>query len=389
MKIGFDISQTGASKAGCGYYAHAMIHALVAAFPQHEYVLYPSFGDFFFDPALDTAGAPSGAHVHLGSRQPTREAAGAYWNAATLQQALDGIDVLHANNFWCPAGLPRTRVVYTLYDIGFVSQPWWTTEANRLGCFNGVFRAALHADWLVAISQASRDHFLQTFPYFPHERVVVIYPCSRFSEPLPEGSRPAALEGVTPGRYWLNVGTIEPRKNQARLAAAYAHYLAQGGTPMPLVLAGGKGWLMDDFVAELRRLGIERQVVFTGYVSDDELVWLYRHCGCNVYPSLFEGFGLPVLEGMQLGAPTIAADTTSIPEVCGDAALLVDPMNPVQIAEAMLRVDREPGLRERLGRQALQRAAVFDWRRSASELEALYHRALAEPKRSQPLQEAA
>ncbi len=104
---------------------------------------------------------------------------------------------------------------------------------------------------------------------------------------------------------------------------------------MPLVLAGGKGWLMEDFRAS-QLLGLEADIVLTGYVSDDELVWLYRNCYANLYPSLFEGFGLPVLEGMQFGAATIASSATSIPEVAGDAAILLPPEDTEGWAQAML-----------------------------------------------------
>jgi glycosyltransferase involved in cell wall biosynthesis len=381
MKIGFDISQTGGSKAGCGFYADAMIRALVRLHPEDEYVLYPSFGNFFFDATMPLTCPVGGARVGYGPRHMTRDRAADYWTDPALQQRIGPLDLVHANNFWCPLELTQSRLVYTLYDVGFLDQPWWTTEANRVGCFEGIFKAALHADWIVAISKASRDHFLQIFPSFPRDRIVVIHPCSRFVAPLPDGSPPAALRNVAPGGFWLNVGTVEPRKNQSRLAKAYAGYLAAGGRPMPLVLAGGKGWLMDDFQAEIAQLGISQHVLFTGYVSDDELMWLYKNCYCNVYPSLFEGFGLPVLEGMQAAAPTIASCTTSVPEVTGDAAILVDPYDVDSITAAMMKVGADAGLRDKLSQAAAQRAAVFRWDDSAQQLHDLYRTAIAAPKR--------
>jgi hypothetical protein len=199
--------------------------------------------------------------------------------------------------------------------MGFAVDPTWTTEANRLGCFEGVFRSAIAADWVVAISEASRLHYLRTFPHFPEERIRVIYPCSRFADSSAQGVRPKALEGQPSAGFWLNVGTVEPRKNQRRLVEAYARYLAAGGTPMPLVLAGGKGWLMEDFQKHLHDLGVQAHVIMTGYVSDEELIWLYRNCYANLYPSLFEGFGLPVLEGMQFGAPTVTTRRAPFPRL--------------------------------------------------------------------------
>lgn len=150
---------------------------------------------------------------------------------------------------------------------------------------------------------------------------------------------------------------------------------------MPLVLAGGKGWLMEDFQKHLVGLRIEAHVVMTGYVSDDELIWLYRNCYASLYPSLFEGFGLPVLEGMQFGAPTLTSNYTSIPEVAGDAAILLDPENVEGWAQAMLRLAANRLERDQLSAVALEQAGRFDWKRSAEALLQLYEEALVSPKR--------
>jgi len=383
VHIGFDVSQTGSGKAGCGYFAHAMIEAMLKLAPQHRYSLFPSFGDFFFDALMPLRNPYAGGDVHYGPRHLGRETAGTFWTAANLETALDHPDIIHANNFWCPVHLASSRLVYTFYDMGFVVDPSWTTSANRIGCFDGVFRSAVAADWVVAISKASRDHYLATFPHFPAARMRVIYPCSRFAANDGVGRPPKALAGVTAGRFWLNVGTIEPRKNQHRLAEAYARYLGLGGEPMPLVLAGGKGWLMEDFHQHLEGLGIAGQVIATGYVSDEELVWLYRNCYANVYPSLFEGFGLPVLEGMQHGAATLASNSSSIPEVAGGAAVLLEPTDVEAWAQAMLRLAANPSERDALIRAAQAQAARFSWQDSAQALLGLYEEAVAMPKRCQ------
>jgi glycosyltransferase involved in cell wall biosynthesis len=150
---------------------------------------------------------------------------------------------------------------------------------------------------------------------------------------------------------------------------------------MPLVLAGGKGWLMEDFQKHLNELQIDAQIVMTGYVSDDELTWLYRNCYANLYPSLFEGFGLPVLEGMQFGAPTLTSNSTSIPEVAGDAAILLAPEDVDAWAQAMLGLAANRQERDRLSVAARGQAGRFDWKLSAAALLQLYEEALASPKR--------
>lgn len=381
MHIGFDISQTGSGKAGCGYFAHSMVQAMMDIAPQHHYALYPSFGDFYFDSLMPIRNPYRGRNSEYGPRHLLRRTARRFWSGEQVDASLGGPDVIHSNNFWSPARIASSRFIYTFYDMGFAIDPSWTTEVNRLGCFEGVFRSAIAADWVVAISEASKTHYLNTFPHFPADRVRVIYPCSRFADSTAVGRQPKALRDVSAGAFWLNVGTVEPRKNQRRLAQAYADYLASGGAPMPLVLAGGKGWLMDDFQKHLAGLGIRDRVVMAGYVSDDELIWLYRNCYANLYPSLFEGFGLPVLEGMQFGAPTVATTSSSVPEVAGDAAILVDPEDTAGWAQAMLRLAADRNERDALGAASVRQASQFDWRRSAAELLQLYETAIASPKR--------
>lgn len=381
MHIGFDISQTGSGKAGCGYFAHAMVQAMMDIAPQHNYSLYPSFGDFYFDPLMPVLNPYSGRNVEYGPRHLTREKACSFWTEGSPEKSLGEPDIIHSNNFWSPEKPLSNRFVYTLYDLGFLVNPSWTTEANRLGCFEGVFRSSIVADWIVAISEESRNHYLRVFPHFQENRIRVIYPCSRFADASIPGKRPKALDGTPVGGFLLNVGTVEPRKNQRRLTEAYARYLASGGTPMPLVLAGGRGWLMEDFQKHLSALGIDEHVIMAGYVTDDELIWLYRNCYANLYPSLFEGFGLPVLEGMQFGAPTITTTSSSVPEVAGDAAILLDPADVEGWAQAMLRLAANRNERDALSAAAVEQASRFDWRGSASALLQLYDEALASPKR--------
>jgi glycosyltransferase involved in cell wall biosynthesis len=137
---------------------------------------------------------------------------------------------------------------------------------------------------------------------------------------------------------------------------------------------------MDDYEAHLEDLSISDRVILTGYVSDDEHVWLYKNCYANLYPSLFEGFGLPVLEGMQMGAPTVASSSSSIPEVAGDAAILLDPTDVEGWAAALGRLHADPGSRAGLREAASHQAARFDWRDSAGALLRLYDEVLASPK---------
>ena len=208
---------------------------------------------------------------------------------------------------------------------------------------------------------------MELFPHFPSERIVTIHLASRFSK-RPGLTRPWRFASIGPGKFWLNVGTLEPRKNQRLLLQAYARLRANVTDTLPLVIVGGKGWLTEELFKTVERLGLEKYVIMPGYVDDQALQWLYQNCYAMVYPSLFEGFGLPVLEAMNLGAPVISSNVTSIPEIVGDAGILVDPVDEQDIFRAMLRLSQEPGLCESLRERGAQRAKQFTWDAAARRL---------------------
>lgn len=383
MKIGFDVSQTGREKAGCGYFADGLIRELAAADSNNEYILYPSVGDLFWDQDCGRStfqcDRPNFRRVELAANF---ESSQSFWQRPPqdFEAQLGHPDIFHTNNFYCPGGLEKARLVYTLYDLSFLEDPEWSTEANRIGCFRGVFNAGLRADWIVAISEFTRQHFLSTFPHFPAERTSVIYPASRFHASSP-AIRTGRLDGIESGRYWLSVATIEPRKNHQRLLEAYKLLRSQGGPTYPLVLAGGKGWLMEHFMHHLDGLTPGRDIILTGYVEDQELMWLYQNCFAFVYPSLFEGFGMPVLEAMAAGAAVICSSSSSLPEVAGAAGIMVDPTGVQDIAKAMEQLQANPEDRKRRKMLAARQAQQFSWTRAAAQLQEIYRNVQTLPRR--------
>ena len=382
MRIGFDVSQTGQMKAGCGFFADALIQELAEHDTENEYVLYPTLGDGFFDPDWSTSTRRiERRNFSRGMAHKTHEEARSFWRCPPedLDNVLASPEILHSNNFFCPSGLLEARLVYTLYDLGFLENPDWTTEENRICCFNGVFQASVRADRIIAISEHTREHFREIFPHYPANRISVAHPGSRFAGGGRTG-RPKSLGGLAPEGYWLSVGTLEPRKNHKRLVEAYAELKAREGRVIPLVMAGAEGWLMDDFGNLVEELGLSEDVVRLGYVDDASLRWLYENCYALIYPSLFEGFGLPVLEAMSLGAPVIASKTTCLPEIVGDAGFLVDPEAATEIAVAMGALAGSRGKRNALAEKSLERSRRFSWQKTAELVLDGYREALAEPK---------
>jgi glycosyltransferase involved in cell wall biosynthesis len=384
VRIGFDVSQTGAGKAGCGFFADSLVQALAAIDRANEYVLYPAFGTGWWDPDhARTTRRVAQPNFRRGPEGMSHAASLAFWRrpAADHEARLGAPDVVHANNYFCPRGLVHARTVYTLYDLVPLDHPEFLTEANRLVCFDGLFEASLRADLLLAISEHSRARFLAHFPHVPPDRVRVVHPSSRFEDGRPPRAA-AAPDGLEPGGFFLSVGTLEPRKNLRRLLAAFARVTAAGDTALPLVLAGGRGWLEDGLEAYVSSLGLDGRVRVLGYVDDETLRWLYASCFAFAYPSLVEGFGLPVLEAMSLGAAVVTSDRSSLPEVAGDAALAVDPTDEGALAAALRRLAVEPALRDALRERAGARARRFSWTGAARQTLALYAEALALPPRS-------
>ena len=375
MKIGFDISQTGQAKAGCGYFADSLIQALSRIDEQNDYILFPNFGTSYWDPD----GKRSTRTIH--SPRFTRKviAAGAaesrqFWEEMTpdKENVLGTPDIVHSNNFSCPKRFKNAKLIYTLHDLNFLEYPEFTTEENRWICFNGVFDASCYADYIAAVSDYSRKTFLNVFPHYPEDRIAVVYEGSRFKDVSPVDASLQIKLRLTSNRFWLGVGTLEPRKNIRRLLRAYAGFQKESAERYPLILAGGKGWMEDDLEDYISKMGLSDHVKLAGYVSDAQLAWLYRNCFAFIYPSLYEGFGLPVLEAMSLGAPVIASNNTSIPEVVGDAGILIDPLKEEDICLAMLQLTENPLVREQLKKKALIQAALFSWESTAKRVLDIY-----------------
>jgi glycosyltransferase involved in cell wall biosynthesis len=384
-RIGFDVSQTGADKAGCGWVADSLIQHLTELDEDSRYRLYRSFGgDYWGSDGPDATRQFDRSNVLTGIEHATHREARSFWrNTENIEAALGYPDLVHSNNFYCPTGLGTARLVYTLYDLHFLDHPEWTTETNRQTCFEGVFAAATHADMVLAISQASKDHFLRVFPHYPEERVEVVHLACRLKD-RPGASTPPSLAHLEGRRFLLNVGTLEPRKNQLRLIEAFASITDTGDEPLSLVMAGGPGWLSDEVEDRLNDKCLEDRVVRLGYVGDDELVWLYRNCFAFVYPSLAEGFGLPVIEAASQGAPVIASKVPVIEEVVGDSALLVDPLSPTDIRTAIERLVDDEELRRGIGEAGLAHADEFTWKRSAGRVLELYDAVLDMEKYRNP-----
>jgi glycosyltransferase involved in cell wall biosynthesis len=228
--------------------------------------------------------------------------------------------------------------------------------------------AARRADAIITVSESAKRDIVRLYGS-QAERIHVVHEAAAPAfQPIRD---PAVLERVRrrydlAERFILYVGTIEPRKNLPKLIEGFASRRKSGQLPHQLVCAGPYGWLSRDIEDLIDRLQIEDAVRFTGYVPFDDLATLYSLAEMFVFPSLYEGFGLPVIEAMACGTPVVTSNGTSLPEVVADSAVLVDPEDVDSIAAGIQQMLSNPGLRERLRRSGLERAKCFTWERAAT-----------------------
>jgi glycosyltransferase involved in cell wall biosynthesis len=270
-------------------------------------------------------------------------------------------DVLFVPAHVLPLWRPR-RTVVTIHDLGYLHVPGAHPPRRRLELHLSTAWNARVATRVIAISQATKADLVRHYRV-PEDKIAVVYHGveARF-RPTPDPAVPARY-GL-PDRYFLYLGTLQPRKNLERLVQAYGRL--PGDAPA-LVLAGAKGWYFERIAAAIAGLGLNERVFLPGYVADADVPALLSGALALVYPSLYEGFGLPALEAMACGTPVLAANTSSLPEVVGAAGLLVDPQRVDEIAAAMQRLLADESLRADLGRRGRERAALFSWDRCARE----------------------
>ncbi len=280
-------------------------------------------------------------------------------------------DIVHGPLLVAPLLAPCPAVV-TIHDLSFIRFPDLFQPAKRLYLTVMTRLSAQHARRLIAVSAHTAAESVRLLN-IPRERIDVIYhgvdPAFR---PLPDGEVAAFRQRLgLPKHFVLCVGTLEPRKNHTRLAEAFAR-IRDG--QVKLVIVGGKGWLYDELLARVETLGLSSDVIFPGYITNEELPLWYNAAAVFAYPSLYEGFGMPVTEAQACGTPVLTSNVSSLPEAAGDAALMVDPFNVEAIAAGLNQLLTDEQLRQELRKRGLAHAGRFTWARTAQETAQAYRR---------------
>jgi len=373
VHIAIDAHSVGTGLAGNETYAANLVEALAALDPGNRYTVYVT------RQAAVERFAGRWPHVSVRRTLPhTPLVRVPFTLSAELRRR--PVDLLHVQYTAPP--LAPCPVVVTVHDISFEHLPQTFKRRSWMQLRLTVRRTVRRAAHVIVPSEYTRLDLLKSYGLDPSRvSVVPLAAAGRFRpvEDASELERVRRRYGIG-GEYVLAVGSIQPRKNLARLLRAYAGLRRERGrSNLPqLVIAGKPAWLYGETLRAVEAEGLRDSTVLTGYVSEDDLPALYTGALCFVYPSYFEGFGLPPLEAMSCGAPVVTGNLTSLPEVVGDAALTVDPLDPDAIAAAVARLIDDPALREDLRRRGLSRSRQFDWRGTARMTLQIYRRVMGD-----------
>jgi len=370
MLIGIDASRAVTDlRTGTENYSLYLIRALLEEDSQHRYRLYASR-----TPADDLF--PHCDRVEWRVMPFPR-----LWTHLRLsaEMMLRPPDLLFVPAHVLPIIHPKRSVV-TIHDLGYLKYPETHARFSRYYLDWSTRFNAGHACRIVVDSRATQADLTAYYGISP-DKMVVAYPSA--TEDLTPIRDPARLEAVrsryNAGRhYFLYVGTLHPRKNLGTLVRAFAGLTARGavGPDVKLILAGKRGWLYDQIAHQVQEAAQGNRIVLPGYVPSEDLGALLSGAIAFVLPSRYEGFGLPILEAMACETPVICSNASSLPEVAGDAAMLIDPDDVEGLAQAMARLYREPELRRELVARGQERVSEFSWRRCARAVLGAFEQAL-------------
>ena len=368
MRIGYDVTPVSARSSGVGTYArHLLIH-MAELDEDHEFYL-------FSNRAAHQSQLPAHHAFHdLGRAFPNRM----LWMQCVLPQTLKGLQpqICHYPNSIAPLRSPCPYVV-TIHDMTLSMLPHYHPWRKQLLIRPLIPLVARRAARVITVSQSARNDIVRLL-HIPAERVSVI------PEAAAAYFRPASAEEQARVRaayglrrpFIFSIGTLEPRKNLVRLIRAWGKLRQQGAIEHQLVIAGGHGWQYGPIYAEAQRLDCADDVIFTGYLPASDLPGLYSAADVFAFPSLYEGFGLPVVEAMACGTPVLISTTPALVEVAGDAAVQVEAHSVASISEGLERILSDAPLREQLRQAGLARAASYSWERTARSTLAVYRQAV-------------
>ncbi len=358
MKIAIDIRTAGGEKAGKGWFTFNMTQNILKLDQKNQYILYVKDGIAGFDQFKN-------------AQIKQIKGRGIFWHTNVIKDIKkEEADIFFApSSYIIPALLPKSiKTVLTVHDL--VAFLFSETHNKKATFIEKLFlkRALKRATYTITISENTKRDILNKFKYDKKRLSVIHIAGDENYKPIKKESLADFIKKTNlPRNFFVAVGTLIPRKNYSNLIRAFA-LIAKEFSDYHLLIVGGKGWQYEEIQALIRENYLNKHVHLLGYLSTTSIRNLYNLAKALVFPSFYEGFGLPPLEAMQCGCPVIASFTSSIPEVVGEAALLINPENPIEIAGAMKKLIKDEDLCENLKNKGLTQSKKFSWKNSAQKL---------------------
>lgn len=377
MKIAFDVQPIITSnKTGVGFCEAGIIKALTSLYNDNEYLF-----NFF---ALGRKVNSNNINDYV---QSCCKINSCEWFSSYLYKIIKSFlpipycmffrqkaDITHFFNFNIPPFVQGKKVV-TIHDMAFKRFPETVRFKTKMSLALNIKKTLQIADKIITVSNFSKDEIINLFNV-DGDRIAVVPNGVDFNLFKPNYDEAKINEIKNKYKigapYFLYLGTLEPRKNLIRLISAYNNYIKLTASSTLLVLVGQKGWMYDEIFEKVREFKLEKKVIFTGYVEDYEAPLLINGAIAFCFPSLYEGFGMPPLEAMACGVPVLTSNVSSLPEVVGDAAILVNPYSEEEITSGLIKLSNDEKLRKELSKKGLKQAKRFSWDNAATILNNIY-----------------
>lgn len=382
MRIGIDcrtmLNPSGGEFAGIGHYTSGLVEALTKYYPQHEFVL-------FFDHRTNNETVallrerenvtirrfPLSKHKKF---LPIAYSHG--FVSRTLKSAK--LDLFHSPAYTIPLGYSKPSVV-TVHDLAIYDHPEWFPDGQKFSRQVAVPKSIQRAAKVIAVSESTQKQVVKRFGRSKEDVPVIHEGFAKGASVKKSRRADIKIDKGVGTEYFLFVGTVEPRKNVVRLVKAFDKFMEEHHTQYPkmqLVIAGKQGWKSKESITAIARAKWSGRIRVLGYVTHEEKVALMQDATAFVFPSLWEGFGLPVIESLQLGTPVITSKVSALPEVAGPGAEYVNPRSITDIYRGMITVMRSQKRAESLAEKGKEHVKQFTWRKAAKETVAIYKEVL-------------